>query len=123
MAKARVFVDPRKKARFAAKHPELQQKYTRKRAHAAHIKREHGLDRADYEYVLRVQGGRCAICRRRPEDLNQTHLAIDHCHQSGRTRGLLCRDCNWMLGRIKEDPLTARALVAYIENRCVVGKN
>lgn len=111
-----------KRERFEAKHPELTKKYKAKQGHAKRIEKVHGMSRADYEYLLRVQGGRCAICRKRPEDVKQTHLAIDHCHESGRTRGLLCRHCNWTLGVIKEDPLTARALVAYIENRCLPAK-
>lgn len=112
-----------KRERFEAKHPEQTKKYKAKQQHASHIKREHGMSRADYETMLRVQRGRCAICRRLPEEVGQKHLAVDHCHETNRARGLLCRLCNWTIGVIKEDPLTARALVAYIENRCVPSKN
>lgn len=118
----------RKHAGFAAKHPEIDAKYRKKAAHARHIKEEHGMDRADYEYLLRLQRGRCAICRRTPREVKMVHLAVDHCHATNRTRGLLCSGCNLTLGVIREDPkrvnslkvdpAKAQGFLDYIERRC-----
>src|SRR5665213_1975180 len=112
----------RKRAKFEAKYPALSLRMKRKRSHDRKLLSEHGMSPADYDYVLRVQQGRCAICRRRPEDTGQVYLAVDHCHQTHRTRGLLCRGCNWTLGVVREDPLVAKALLDSIENRCQPAK-
>ncbi len=45
----------------------------------------------NYERLLAHQGGVCAVCKRPPEGQN---LAVDHCHTTGKIRGLLCKPCN-----------------------------
>jgi len=42
-------------------------------------------------------------------------MAIDHCHDSGRVRGILCKDCNLVLGWMKDTPARLRALADYLE--------
>ena len=76
-----------------------------------------GLD--DVEALIARAGGVCEICRVRPEpdSLGRT-LHIDHCHKSGRIRGVLCFSCNTSLGKLKEDPEIVRALLNYLETRC-----
>mgnify|MGYP001557841768 CR=1 FL=1 len=58
----------------------------------------YGLSPEEYQRLHRAQGGACAICRRRLK------LHIDHDHQSGRVRGLLCNSCNNGLGRFADNP-------------------
>lgn len=58
----------------------------------------------------------CAICGGR--DKNR-HLAIDHCHDTGLIRGLLCMGCNTALGRFKDDPVLLRKAIVYLERQCV----
>jgi len=41
-------------------------------------------------------------------------LAVDHCHQSGAVRGLLCADCNMGIGKLKEDPLVFQSAIQYL---------
>ncbi len=66
--------------------------------------------------MFRAQGGLCAICRSsRPTHGQERALQVDHCHASGRIRGLLCRDCNMTLGVMKDDVLRIRALADYLE--------
>jgi hypothetical protein len=48
-----------------------------------------------YEAMLVAQNGRCAMCGALPK---RYRLAIDHNHQTGQIRGLLCIHCNWWLG-------------------------
>lgn len=67
-------------------------------------KRVYGVDDDWVETQLIVQGGVCAICRRvNPPRKNggEEPLSIDHDHFSGRTRSLLCTNCNLILGRIE----------------------
>jgi Recombination endonuclease VII len=115
-------VERRRRERFRAKHPELTEKYRVKHSHAKRIAKVHGMSAEDYDYFVRAQRGRCAICRRTAEEAKQRHLSIDHCHETGRARGLLCGRCNWTVGVIKEDPAIARSLLAYVENRCLPAK-
>ncbi len=65
-----------------------------------------------YEAKLKEQGGRCAICLEKPA--GSRRLAIDHCHQTGRARGLLCFLCNSALGRFDDSPERLRRATAYI---------
>lgn len=67
---------------------------------------------ADYDSLMGLQGGRCAICRQPPE--KGRRLAVDHCHQEDFVRGLLCNRCNLGQGFMEDPDLRARAL-AYLE--------
>ena len=59
--------------------------------HGAMIAKTYGLSPAEYDRLLALQGGRCAICRGRPKS---KRLATDHNHKTGAVRGLLCSRCN-----------------------------
>lgn len=74
--------------------------------------RNYGLTKDDYEILLKHQDGRCAICRSPPKG---KRLAVDHCHTTGRVRGLLCEPCNHGLGKFADDPERCRAAAAYLE--------
>ena len=73
-------------------------------------KTRYGLTPAAYDAMVVAQGGVCAICRRPPSGRWPT-LHIDHCHQTGRVRGLLCFPCNAGLGSMGDslDRLLAAA--------------
>jgi len=58
-----------------------------------------GLTPDDYARMLEAQGGRCAICRAdKPGQKDNSSWAVDHCHTTGKVRGLLCHSCNLALG-------------------------
>ena len=76
-----------------------------------HLKRTFGLTEADYERLLGEQGGGCAICGRLPGSRN---LHIDHDHDTGEVRGLLCFRCNVAIGHLREDPGIALKLIDYL---------
>jgi hypothetical protein len=63
--------------------------------------------------MLAAQGGGCAICGRAPS--TKISLHIDHDHETGRIRGLLCFVCNNGLGQFQEDPAVLRKAAAYVE--------
>lgn len=66
--------------------------------------RKYGLTLKEYDALLAAQGGKCAICRR-SDFPGPTHFPfIDHCHSTGRVRGILCANCNHGLGKFKDDP-------------------
>jgi hypothetical protein len=67
----------------------------------------YNLQDGEYEKMHKYQDGRCAICRL-PETQQRNGrvklLSVDHCHETGRTRALLCARCNLMLGNLMEHP-------------------
>lgn len=63
------------------------------------------------ERILR--GEPCDVCGRRPA--GKRAMAIDHCHVTGKVRGILCKDCNLVLGWMNDDAARLRALASYLE--------
>ena len=59
-----------------------------------------GLTENEYAKMVEEQNGVCAICAG-PPDTRWKKLAVDHCHETGKVRGLLCMVCNTMLGRLE----------------------
>lgn len=85
----------------------------------AHLKRTFGITVDDYRVLFADQGGVCAICGE-PETLRDKFgtvrsLSVDHCHETGAIRGLLCTGCNVSLGRMNDDPQRLRAAADYLE--------
>jgi hypothetical protein len=58
-----------------------------------------------------VQEGCCAICGR-----DDVELFVDHSYRTGKTRGLLCRQCNTFLGMGKDSPTRLRKALAYLRH-------
>lgn len=73
------------------------------------IKARYGINEADWDRMVVEQGGRCAIC-----EVATGALVVDHCHDSGRVRGLLCAPCNKGLGHFADDADKMVAAVAYL---------
>jgi hypothetical protein len=69
----------------------------------------HGLKSGERDRMLAEQDGRCAICQEKCEK-----LVIDHCHQHGNIRGLLCRPCNALLGMCQDDEAILRRAIDYL---------
>ena len=63
-----------------------------------------GISREDYEKMLINHNNSCAICKNKIG----WEAAVDHCHNSGKVRGLLCRSCNLGLGAFKDNIETIR---------------
>lgn len=84
--------------------------------HASHVKRTYGITEEEYQKLLDFQGGVCYICRQRPRS---KRLAVDHNHETGEVRGLLCANdewgCNVSLRRLLNDLEMARRALEYVE--------
>lgn len=81
------------------------------------MKSRHGIDRATYEAMFDNQNGVCAICQRPERDkyLGRTlMLSVDHDHVTGKVRGLLCRACNMIIGKFRDDPVVAQRAADYL---------
>lgn len=64
---------------------------------------------AEIEKMMAAQGNLCLICGLFSE------LVVDHNHKTGEIRGMLCRQCNFGIGLLKESPATLRSAIAYLE--------
>lgn len=114
----------------------------RRRQRESALKRKYGIGLDEYERLYDAQGGLCAICRKeRPKPISHRfrneRLQVDHDHDTGIIRGLLCRACNVYVGFIekmrrhpdlavlagayldekRENPFMVRALAAANERR------
>src|SRR5262249_20157987 len=76
-----------------------------------HLRSKYGLTWEDYQKLLARQGGRCAICGEESDK-----LCVDHCHETGAVRGLLCPLCNSATGFFRDDPERTRAATRYLED-------
>lgn len=75
----------------------------------ANLLKKFGLTPDAYGRLLAEQGGVCAICA------TGTKFDVDHDHESGAVRGLLCRRCNLLLGNVADDSALLRAAAEYLE--------
>ncbi len=82
-----------------------------------YLKRSYGITIEEYNEIFGHQGGVCAICNK-PEVAvirgKTLSLAVDHCHDSGKIRGLLCSKCNQGLGSFKDNPTRLAAAITYL---------
>ena len=75
----------------------------------AHLRRAYGMTNAEFKAMVDAQGGLCAICVERPA------VHVDHDHETGQVRGVLCFPCNAALGQFRDRiDLLARA-ASYLE--------
>ena len=77
---------------------------------AYHLKRRYGITAAEADAMLVAQGGLCSICRTAPAG------HVDHDHETGAVRALLCFNCNGGLGQFRDDPAVLRAAADYVEH-------
>lgn len=75
------------------------------------LKKLYGLSVAEYDALVRQQYGVCAICG---NGRDHKHLHVDHDHDTGNVRGLLCNRCNRAIGLFEDDPAILRKAIAYL---------
>jgi hypothetical protein len=78
------------------------------------LKLRYGLTYEDWEKIRTNENFSCMICGITEDELGKV-LDVDHCHSSGKARGVLCNPCNTMLGRAKDNPEILKAAVKYLE--------
>lgn len=86
----------------------------------------YGLTKEDYDYLLIKQNGCCAICStNNPSSKSKKHkyFSVDHCHETGRIRGLLCATCNSAIGLLGDCPTTITKAALYLSStQCTFNK-
>ena len=68
----------------------------------------------DYEVMFNIQQGKCYLCHKHQSELKM-RLAVDHDHETGKVRKLLCNHCNLGIGQLKHDPKLLKRAVVYLE--------
>lgn len=78
------------------------------------LNREYGLTEAGYDDLVKEQGGQCAICKTTEPGGIKGFWSIDHDHETGKVRALLCARCNPALGLFNDDPAILEAAANYL---------
>ena len=78
----------------------------------AELKRLYGITLEDYVAMFVSQGEVCAICKEKCP--TKKSLSVDHDHNTGRVRGLLCNRCNRALGMFKDNPILLKRAASYL---------
>lgn len=78
--------------------------------------RKYGITLDQYDEMAEEQDHKCALCGMPETTSNKERLCIDHDHDTGRVRRLLCSNCNRALGLLRDDSVLLRAAAAYIES-------
>ena len=93
------------------RHPQRRREYL--------MKSLYGLTPAEFDRMFKAQGYACAICRttdgNAPEMASSRQWNVDHDHNTGTVRGILCSLCNWGIGMFKESPQRLRLAIEYLE--------
>lgn len=77
------------------------------------LQKTYGLSLEDFNKMREYQQYSCKICGIH-EEKTYRGLFVDHCHESGKVRGLLCKDCNFMLGLAKDNESILTEAIAYL---------
>tara|TARA_R110001606_G_scaffold253963_1_gene401790 strand:+ start:411 stop:788 length:378 start_codon:yes stop_codon:yes gene_type:complete len=79
------------------------------------LKKRFNLTVDEYNVILNKQNNCCAICNKHESEI-KTNLHVDHCHTTGKIRGLLCFGCNILLGKAKDNINTLNNAIDYLNN-------
>lgn len=77
-----------------------------------------GMTTDDFKLLLSNQGGGCAVCGQKigmRKNGRHMRLCVDHCHDTGKVRGILCNSCNNGIGRFRDNPVLLRKAADYLE--------
>ena len=79
--------------------------------------KKYGLSKTDYDLLLKSQNNQCAICGTLHDPLTPRKcLFVDHSHSTLKIRGLLCVNCNSLLGQAKDDIVILIKAIEYLKN-------
>ena len=78
---------------------------------------KYGITLEDFYKILAVQNYSCAICGTHSPGGRNNTFHVDHDHDTGEVRGLLCHHCNTALGKFKDDPEILKSAILYLEKK------
>ena len=74
---------------------------------------KYGVTTDEYNLMFKRQDGKCAICGKHQTEITRS-LCVDHCHETGKVRGLLCSKCNSSIGFMEDDIENLKCAVLYL---------
>ncbi len=100
---------------YCSKKCKHKSQYSRQRVYVLNkgyqLQKVYGISLEDFARMLDKQDHSCAICKKKTDK-----LFVDHCHETGTVRGLLCMNCNTGLGHFKDSPKLLKEAVKYIND-------
>ena len=94
----------------------------RERTRDDRLKKEYGMTYADKQRMLELQGGKCANSGCNKVLLTDRDKHVDHNHETGKVRAVLCNNCNVALGLLKDDDLKLTGLLRYLEKHSALDR-
>ena len=110
--RAKYAEDPEVQAYYKTRAKQYRVENPHRRRHAE-LKARYGLTPDQYDAMLVSQNNACAVCK--CEFIKTPH--VDHCHDSGKVRGLLCFNCNRAIGHFQNDPSIMVNAIKYLRKR------
>ena len=108
--------DNKARQKWSANNPERSHLSQRQR----NLKHRFGVDLEWYEEQFKKQNYSCAICKTKTNktvgDRQFWNFSVDHCHDSGKIRGILCNNCNRALGLFQDNPELLKKAASYVES-------
>ena len=90
---------------------------------SAYLRRNYGMDVNRYKEMLKEQNGVCKVCHKEGFVMAEHHkmkLVVDHCHETGTIRGLLCHNCNRALGLFQDSVENLSNAVNYLKGATTI---
>lgn len=103
-------VNPEKRKAQEKRESDPNKEYNRRK----HLKNVYGISLEDYDLLYLKQDGCCAICGIHQSSIKQ-RFHLDHCHTTGKIRGLLCQHCNHLLGRARDTRRILQSAIDYLD--------
>lgn len=89
---------------------------SKRRKRYQHLRDMFGMSPEDYEKLIEEQNNQCKICGKNGKDCRYKVLVVDHCHATGKIRGLLCDRCNIGLGKFKDNLALLDSAAKYLRD-------
>ena len=90
-------------------------RYKKEQARRANLKHKYNITLEEYEVMLARQNGVCALCGTTRTDKRGRSLFVDHDHETGRLRGILCQQCNSAVGTLGDTVESLSRVVSYLK--------
>lgn len=90
-------------------------KINKQKSYEYSLKNLYGLTIDEFNHMKIQQNHSCKICKTHESNLKRK-LFVDHCHDTGKVRGLLCQSCNTMIGNSKDNILILQSAINYLSS-------
>lgn len=103
-----------KSKNWRSKNPLKRSEYQKKHSRRSYLRNAYGLSIDEYNLLLEIQCNRCAICQNNFSEVSK-YPHVDHCHKTGKVRGILCHGCNNGIGHFKDNIKSLFSAIKYLK--------